>query len=437
MTSHRTLRVTPADRERSPYLLVPFDVPVGTRRIEVDYGHEEGGTIDLGLVDPRGAGFPGFAGFRGWSGSARREFAITPDAATPGYLPGPIQPGTWQVVLGLYRVPPEGLTVEVRVRCSPDAGTAPHHRPAAAPTAPMDGGRAWYPGDLHSHTHHSDAPGDPDALVAAARRHGLRFLAVTDHNTTSHLPHLAASPPDLLLVPGQEVTTYLGHLNVWGLDRLVDFRCRDEGDMRTVLEDVRARGWVSAAAHPHMTHMAWTYGYGLPVDCIEVWHGPSVERNQATLADWDALLRDGRRVIAVGGSDYHCMRAMDWLAMPTTWVLAEHLTVPAVLAAIRAGRVVIGERGGARPRLAVERDGVRWEVGDTVPAGGPVRVRCDPGARLLTALGEVPAEEPLDLGRHRHVRAELRRPDDGWNLAGLTNPIWGATPGETEAGGRT
>ena len=66
--------------------------------------------MDLGCI---GAG-----GFRGWSGGARRSFVITPAAATPGYLPGELEPGTWLVVIGLHRVPPAGADYQLTVTVS-------------------------------------------------------------------------------------------------------------------------------------------------------------------------------------------------------------------------------------------------------------------------------------------------------------------------------
>ena len=41
--------------------------------------------------------------------------------------------------------------------------------------------------DLHAHTHHSDGQLAPAALVDKARRHGLRALAITDHDTVAGL----------------------------------------------------------------------------------------------------------------------------------------------------------------------------------------------------------------------------------------------------------
>src|SRR5262245_44049490 len=62
--------------------------------------------------------------------------------------------------------------------------------------------------DLHSHTTASDGRLAPRDLVALAARHGVRVLAVTDHDSTSGLAEAraaAAAWPDLTVVPGIEI----------------------------------------------------------------------------------------------------------------------------------------------------------------------------------------------------------------------------------------
>ena len=102
--------ITPEDKACSDYKTVPFDLPVPARWIKVRYRYsdritadriEGGNVIDIGIFDPRGADFPGGAGFRGWSGSDRQEFSISTESATPGYFPGPLPTGRYQVHLGL------------------------------------------------------------------------------------------------------------------------------------------------------------------------------------------------------------------------------------------------------------------------------------------------------------------------------------------------
>ena len=94
-----TGHVTPADKQRSDYAYIPFELPEAARRLYIKYSYsapissderEGGNVIDIGLFDPRGADFPGGAGFRGWSGSARNQFTITPTDSHPRLSPWPI-----------------------------------------------------------------------------------------------------------------------------------------------------------------------------------------------------------------------------------------------------------------------------------------------------------------------------------------------------------
>ena len=98
-----TGRWTLEERFASPWHYLPVEVPPGTGalRVELDYDRADGAVLDLGCFGP--------GGFRGWSGGARESFVIARDAATPGYLPGELEAGTWQVVIGVHRVPPDGV----------------------------------------------------------------------------------------------------------------------------------------------------------------------------------------------------------------------------------------------------------------------------------------------------------------------------------------
>jgi hypothetical protein len=108
-TSHFSGFITAADAVAHPYHYIPVEVPPGCTRIDVSYhwhapGAERTGTVDIGIFDIRGID-PFTGGFRGWSGSARRTFFVARDSATPGYIPGPLLPGTWSVILGAYEIP--------------------------------------------------------------------------------------------------------------------------------------------------------------------------------------------------------------------------------------------------------------------------------------------------------------------------------------------
>ncbi|MEU8271963.1 PHP domain-containing protein, partial [Sphaerisporangium sp. NPDC049002] len=114
-------RWTLDDRLAEQVHAVPVELPPGTRAFTVELAYDRSsGVLDLGCEGP--------SGFRGWSGGARSRYTIAPAWATPGYLPGEPEPGLWRVLLGLYRVPLDGLPYELTV--------TPHATPPAAPGSP-------------------------------------------------------------------------------------------------------------------------------------------------------------------------------------------------------------------------------------------------------------------------------------------------------------
>src|SRR5690606_613165 len=315
---------TPADKARSPYMYLPFEVPEGTETITVRYSYDDTGILDIGLVDPEIEPFPARRGFRGWSGSARREFFVAAGAATPGYMPGPVQAGVWQVILGLHRVPPQGCGYRVEVvldepgRALAPAATAEAEDNGAPPADEAVAafrqatGKVWRRGDLHAHTFHSDGQGSPAELAALARRRGLEFLAITDHNTASHHRFLKAlQRPGFLVIAGEELATDLGHANVWGVEGWVDFRLLGGDHVTQLVEEVHARGGVISVNHPKEGGPPWQYCVPAGVDCLEAWQMLWPINNRQALALYDELLRQGRRLTLVGGSDWHQPAAGD------------------------------------------------------------------------------------------------------------------------------
>ncbi len=226
----------------------------------MELAHPADGTtvLDLGLEGP--------GGYVGWSGGARRTFVVSERWSTPGYLPMPMTGGEWHVLLGLHRVHRDGVVARLEVRAVTAADVArhraaePHEVPPArrAPRArrlPELDGKHWLAGDLHAHTTHSDGALPLTGLAALAVSRGLDFLAVTDHNTTSHHAHLPSvgRSHGITLVPGQEVTRDTGHANAFGDIGFVDFRMPQAGWGA----QVAARGGVLSVNHPLAADCAW------------------------------------------------------------------------------------------------------------------------------------------------------------------------------------
>jgi hypothetical protein len=358
-----------------------------------------GSIVDLGMFDPRGHEFLEMSGFRGWSGGKRSEATLTATEATPGYLPGPIQPGTWQVLLGLYQIAPQGCTVQVTVELDAEEtqetlydvqsvqvpSRFDRQRHSSLSHTPVSDER-WYCGDLHCHTHHSDADADVETLVTVARAQGLDFVALTEHNTVSHLADLQRydGPEDPLLIPGIEITTYRGHANVWGIRTPQEFRIRTQEELWQVRERVRAQGLLFSINHPKDGGPPWEYRSAVNADAVEGWQAPWWFGNYQSLAFWDDLLRQGKRPTLVGGSDkhqgpFHGKLSGYELGTPTTWVYARVRSEQAILEGIRAGHVCLSRNpGGVRLFYTAQMGEQAARVGDTltVVAGQVVHFRC-------------------------------------------------------------
>lgn len=80
--------------------------------------------------------------------------------------------------------------------------------------------------DLHSHTYYSDGVLSPEALVDLAYQRGVRYLAVTDHDSTEGLAEAigaAAMHPGMTLIPGIEISCDLPGREVHVLGYFLDY----------------------------------------------------------------------------------------------------------------------------------------------------------------------------------------------------------------------
>lgn len=401
MTTHtERLHLTIDDQITERYRPVPVAVPAGAPSLGVRLSYDTSrGVIDLGCAGP--------AGWRGWSGGARDRFTITAQQATPGYLPGELEAGTWHVVLGLHQLPAEGLDVTVEI--STPATEPPEQERRAAPEShtargserdlPAPAGLRWYAGDFHAHTVHSDGTESISELAARGVRAGLDFVAVTDHNTVSHHPHLpgVGAEHGITLLPGQEVTTARGHANAFGDIGWVDFREPAGSWLRHVTE----RGGVLSINHPIDGDCAWLHPLPAPPHAVELWH-ISWFRDLTHTGAWAFHHRWDAPVALLGGSDFHKPELGWTLGTPTTWVLAEDSSPEAILAAVRAGRtsISIGVTPDAVPR----------------PLHTPLLLRVAGEVIAVAAAGAVLVDRE---GRRRRITSDHQTVPDSWGTGPL------------------
>jgi PHP-associated len=459
------------DTGAADFVYLPLEVPDGVNQISVEYTYDKPGvpagtpanSCDIGIFDERGTELGG-KGFRGWSGGFRTSFVVNSDDTTPGYLPGPINRGTWHIALGPYQIAPQGMNYQVTVtlRFGP---AGPVFVPDYPPDRARGRGRSWYRGDCHLHTVYSDGKRLPSEVAAGARTAGLDFMVSTDHNTSSsHGIWGQYAGQDLLVITGEEITTRNGHVLALGLPpgEWIDWRYRSrDGEFPRFARQVRRLGGLVVPAHPYCPYIAcqWKFGYE-DADAVEVWNGPWTYDDESAVDTWDARLgeamRSGNRWLpAMGNSDAHSEPQV--IGLPQTVVRADDLTRDAILDGIRAGRTYLAESSSVTLALTATGGGRQAGIGETlhVPAGVPVDVRADVSGvphgtvRFITDEGQL-HQESLDASGSgtvvwrttaslaSYVRAEVRHPlADGtpgngntmgpglqWGpMAALTNPV--------------
>lgn len=381
MTEHvHRLRFDLEDQAADRYPEVPFELG-GADSVEVTLRYDtDAAVVDLGCVGPPTDEVPAW---RGWSGGARDRFVIGREAATPGYVPGEMPGGRWAVVLGLHRVPAGGVEVEVTVTTpapgpvepEPPAPPRPDTPRGSARGLPAPDGLTWFAGDFHSHSTHSDGASSLAELAGRAAANGLDVLAVTDHNTVSHHPHLpgVGAAYDIGLIPGQEVTTARGHANAFGEIGWVDFRQPAD----TWVAEVAERGGLLSINHPVEGDCSWQHPLTVLPPALELWH-IGWFRDLGSTAMWGWWQRWRPDAVVVGGSDFH-NAGQGWPpGMPTTWVAAEDRSPEAIMAGVAAGRTAMCWSPAPCPTLL--------RVGDelvALDADGCVLVDLDGRSRLL------------------------------------------------------
>ncbi|HEY5107888.1 MAG TPA: CehA/McbA family metallohydrolase [Caulobacteraceae bacterium] len=461
--------ITRADHET--YRSEPFEVPAGVSRLTIafDYDRAHRTTIDLGLLDGQG--------FRGWSGGDKSLFTLAAEDATASYLSGPIGAGRWTLLLGIPNIR-TGVSAAYTAKIFFVRGPAAP-RVSTFSDQPLKQGLAWYRGDLHMHTAHSDggccaqsgarAPSPLYRSVEAAAARGLDFIAITDHNTTSHFHAMRELQPafdQLLLIPGREITTFHGHANIFGPTGFIDFRLGAESlpDADALCDAAQAMGGLLAVNHPCLpsNELCMGCGWTAPatdfsrVQAIEVANGGAErvmggeEGPFSGIPFWQARLNEGHNITGIGGSDNHdaslAPDVFSAIGKPTTLIHAQSLCESAIVEAIRLGRVAI-DLDGVRHRTldltarcadrqaimggdlaAGEGEDVAFEVTVGGVSSGHFEVVMDGETLSLaceTAIGPGPTTRSFGIvadGRRHWVRINVRDGDGRLMLIG--NPIY-------------
>jgi hypothetical protein len=215
--------------------------------------------------------------------------------------------------------------------------------------------------NLHMHTTYSDGTGSHGSIAEAAMRVGLDAVIVTDHNVLVQGPegYYRSGKNRVLLLVGEEVhdqarVPQKTHLLVFGAGREM---AGYAADPQVLIDNVRKAGGICFIAHPHETAapsigedaITWEDWHVQGYTGLELWNGLSEIKTliptklhaifyaylphliphgppPATLAKWDDLLVEGKRVYTVGGSDAHELKLHAGPLRRTVFPYAHHFS---------------------------------------------------------------------------------------------------------------
>ena len=198
--------------------------------------------------------------------------------------------------------------------------------------------------NLHIHTTYSDGSGTHRDIALAAIRAGIDIVIVSDHNVWVDGPEGYYEDGDkrVLLLVGEEIhdqtrVPQKNHMMVFGADQELSTFARDP---QRLINKANEIGGLTFIAHPFESEapvfnepdLSWVdwgvHGYS----GIELWNAMSefkgLLKNKlaaiyyayypkaighgpfpVVLEKWDAITQTGQKVVAIGGSDAHALKA--------------------------------------------------------------------------------------------------------------------------------
>lgn len=224
--------------------------------------------------------------------------------------------------------------------------------------------RQWYKGDTHMHTINSDGVLTKGQLVDKCKKAGLDFMIITDHNFNS--VEKSYFDKDMLVIQGQELTDEPGHVNIWGKKVPFDppHKLDTAEDYHRYIDACKKEGAVVSLNHPFCSNCPFRLKpEDYPFDCVEVWNTIQHSDNIKNMKWWHNQLLQGKKIPAVGGSDFHRDYIIPFLAMPTTYVNAKSKSEKDILEAICEGRCTVANTPNS---TTIFMQCGNAEIGDTV-----------------------------------------------------------------------
>jgi len=155
--------------------------------------------------------------------------------------------------------------------------------------------------DLHIHTRHSICSNlDPKEIVRYAKAKGIDGIAITDHDSMNGFDELQETAPDLLTIPGVEITTASGEL----IALFVRETIKSGLSLRETTGRIHELGGLVIVPHPFDRYRKSVGDRisEITADAIEVYNSRNIYKKANQMA---LEFAKEKGIVAVAGSDTH------------------------------------------------------------------------------------------------------------------------------------
>ncbi len=404
-------------------------------------------------------------------GELKMGISNRPEETSPGAVMGEIQAGVWKFTLVFFT----DQNIRFELKISEESEILPEtltggswvdkdlvlSKERYSFQKMYQSENRWYKGDFHTHTRLSDGKETLEGVMKKAVDMKMDFYTPTEHNVI----HTGWCKTPLLILPGIEITTEKGHMNLIGITKMPEkvknlVTTTDENEienyMQQTIEEGTRNGWITSINHPFLTVWKWNYGVTQlsSIDCLEIINDPTypyaAKANEKALNFWNELWNDGHKIWGIGGSDSHNLIEERYegadhpsiAADPATFVFCNGLSPENLVKGVKNGNICVSRFCRIEPEIII--DGKPYFPGDEIPkttkeiqySAYVLETQMEPEVSIIVD-GEKKNVEIKQIGQESYkvetnvciqtedwhwIRLEVRSKEQ--QLLGFTNPIY-------------
>lgn len=458
------------NKQVGKFLQESIEIPEGVSRLLLEGEFTEGNRC-MGVIiaeDPLGKiRLQRFLSY----GDLKIGISNLPEETSPGAVVGNIQEGTWKFSVGFLTDETIRFELKISDRLEILSETLTggswvdsnlvmsRDMYSFQKLYQLESG--WYKGDFHTHTRLSDGKETLEGAMKKALDMKMDFYTPTEHNVI----HTGWCKTPLLILPGIEITTEKGHMNLIGITKMPEkvmelVTSTEENEMERcmmqIIQEGINNGWITSINHPFLTIWKWKYEMTKlnVIDCIEIINDPTYpyapQANEKALNFWDELWKDGHKIWGIGGSDSHNLIHERYegandpsiISDPGTYVFCEGLSPENLIEGVKQGRICVSRFCRIIPEITIDER--KYFPGDEIPNLSQtidylayiLESKMEPEVSIVVdgfrrnvkveKIGEnsykAEATVCLQYQNWHWVRLEVRSKDK--KLLGFTNPIY-------------